>query len=384
MQIKPMRVRPVYCLAAVGILIKFILFAYLCFQVPDAKFLIDSHDYLTTAESLAYNGSFSRINSAGQIIPEIYRTPGYPFFLSLIHFIGKVPLSVVILLQIFLTLGAAGLVFAAVKRFDRHLAPLTFVFMLLEPSITVYSMMILTESLFLFLICLFFYCFVIFLELRQAKWLMAAFLSVVAAAYVRPVAYFLPAAVLLFICIKHFKKRHTFNLTAVIIAAIMAHALLGIWQARNYNLFKTYSFSGITNATLKSVGLFAPSEKRGGNLVMRGAKGVLQLYTHPVSLKYFQHDMLKKAGKAFAYPWIAIWMAGFIVGLFKINRNIYLQFSVWMVLYFTAVTVVAVGHDVPARFFVPLAPFVAVLAAHGWLWILGKQNRHSEAKGRRI
>lgn len=410
-----------------ALLIKLSLFGYACIGVPQSKFLIDSELYLQTSQSIAEKLSFGVIQENGVVSPDYYRTPGYPLFLAIFLHWLNLPLAAIVFLQIILTLGAAGIVYAAAGEIDRELAPLALIFMLFEPSITIFSLMVLTESLFLFLLAAFFYSFIRYLKSSSLKTLLLAGVYLIALTYVRPIAFYLPLGCAVFCMIRLWNNNPRRIIKHIIIFLLIIHAGLGLWQIRNYKVFQKGVFSNIANATLKSVGLFAGGDGAQSKnyllIIGQAAVGVGKLYTQPASLKYFQNDGLKKAGKLLAYPWVGIWLIGFLIGITQIKQNIYppsqksmlkdylddkskyasadvrpsleradkpgeakhesnpaetgysnvglhLQFALWMVLYFTAATLVGNVEDLNARFFIPLTPFVAVLSAHGWRWML--------------
>jgi len=71
-----------------------------------------------------------------------------------------------------------------------------------------------------------------------------------------------------------------------------------------------------------------------------------------------------------AYPWTALWMAGFVWGITKVGRNLYLQFMFFVVLYFIVTSVGALMWDVCERLRVPMMPFIAIISAYGWINLL--------------
>ena len=136
---------------ALAIFIKLALFVYTTTQVPNSKFELDTGLYLKTGEHLVKEGVFARgRNADGSFYYELFRTPGYPLLIGGFHYLLKWPLSAIILIQIILTLVSVWFIYRASILIDQRLGFLSAVIVLFDPAITVFSLMLMTESLFLF------------------------------------------------------------------------------------------------------------------------------------------------------------------------------------------------------------------------------------------
>jgi hypothetical protein len=65
---------------------------------------------------------------------------------------------------------------------------------------------------------------------------------------------------------------------------------------------------------------------------------------------------------------LVFWLIGFLKGVSKIKKDdFYLQFLLFVVLYFICASIGGILFGVSSRFRVPLMPFIAILSANGWL-----------------
>jgi len=80
------------------------------------------------------------------------------------------------------------------------------------------------------------------------------------------------------------------------------------------------------------------------------------------------------AGKVFGYLFVALWMVGFLVGIFRMKGNIYFQFLAFLILYFLSVSIVSLGIDAAERFRVPIVPSIAIISSYGWFILANKRG----------
>ena len=370
---------------------KLSLFVFAAATAPQSKIQPDSDSYIKTAAMLASRGVFGTQNEKGALSYENFRTPGYPVFLAILYGVMKIPLNGVILIQIAMTLLTAFIVYKAAMEIDRKIALLSAVIILFDPPVTIFSLMILTETLFLFLIALFMLCFTLYLKRKSMGYMVLAALSLALAAYVRPIGYYLGFVAATFIIYVNGLRGIKKALAHALVFTLIVYSLLGAWQARNYVRCDTFAFSSIERSNLDSMGLFK-SYARNTDPYTKGmaplpyyisvsTRCLMSIMTRPGNLKYFQSDILTAIGKILSYPWMIFWLTGFIWGVIKTRRNIYLQFMLFTALYFIAVSIGGAMWVVGERFRVPIMPFIAIISAYGWSSLPAGRQARSPAEG---
>ncbi|MCX5679300.1 MAG: glycosyltransferase family 39 protein [Candidatus Omnitrophica bacterium] len=360
-----------------AVIIKLLLFAFAEFYTPDSKIEIDSPDYLKPAAMMASNGVFATKDGSGVLKYEVLRTPGYPLFLAIFHNKMNIPLSGIVFLQIALTILAALIVYKTAASFNSGVAFLSMVIILYEPPIAVFSQIILTEALFLFLMSLFMLEFTRYLKYREIKTVVSAALILVAAAYVRPIVYYLGAAMAIFMIYANVREDIKKGLIHAMIFFVVVYSLLGAWQIRNYVHCGEGVFSSISQLNTVKVGLIGSYAKNTDTATLGmtpipyylnvSFRCLMSIMTRPGTFKYFHSDILTVAGKIFAYPWMIFWLTGFIAGIASMRRNIYLQSYLFIILYFLAASIINIMWLVSERFRVPMMPFIAIISAYGWI-----------------
>ncbi len=191
----------------------------------------DTPGYLEPARNLIVRGEYIRDS-----LPEIFRPPGYPIFLLPGLLFGS-PELLTIACQIILGCLTVFLVYKiAITLFERtDVAIAAAGLYALEPLSIVYTSLMMTETLFAFLMMLSVSLLIRYLkEARLTFFCMAA--SVLSAAiYVRPVGYFLPIIIVM-VLLAVFAVRKQINKKLLIHACIflvISMLPLFAWQARN-------------------------------------------------------------------------------------------------------------------------------------------------------
>lgn len=199
----------------------------------------DSIQYLTIAENMATQGQFSQTYD-GQLVADMQRTPGYPIFLMLLF---RSPI-LILLVQHLLVLAAGGLIYLIIK--DAHnarLGRIMAVIYLLQPYPKIFASMILSETLFIFLLLLGVFFFVRHWKGNGAWNLTLGLLALSFAAHVRPVA--LPLLIVgLGLTLVHLmvKRRQALQ---VGLACLIPLVLIGGWMMRNERLSGKWVFSSM-------------------------------------------------------------------------------------------------------------------------------------------
>jgi len=418
--------RPLAIITA-AILIKLFLFALLLLHAPQSRFQNDSADYLDAAQVLSIQGTFARSNADGTLKYDLHRGPGYAFFIFILRGILQLPLNAVIIAQIILTLLAAGITYRAACLIDKNIAFLSAVIILFDPPVSIFSLIILSETLFFFLLACFMLTFVRFLKEKRTMQLFPAALLLVLATFVRPISYYLGvflAGYILYANIRWANFRQ--GIAQGLVFLIVIYGLFGVWTARNYRLTGQKTFASVIQSNPEGFGLGAfirqlkEQPNKAGltfNYFKTSWRYFLSLMTRPGPFKYFRSVYFSAIGKVLAYPWMIFWLLGLVIGIWKINGNIYTcaaknlrsfrarlsarfsakpragkvgmdpgrsvcrymeprpegrgevlhyGFILLVILYFIAASVGGAGFHAGERFRVPMMPFIAVLSAYGW------------------
>ncbi|MFA5255534.1 MAG: glycosyltransferase family 39 protein [Candidatus Omnitrophota bacterium] len=370
------RNRLFFSVLVIAVMIKLSLFAFTATTIPQSKIQPDSDSYIKTAAMLASKGLFASQDGEGVLKYESFRTPGYPVFLATLNGIMKIPFNGIILIQIAMTILTAFIVYRTALEIDHKIALLSAVIILLDPPITIFSMMILTETLFLFLTALFMLFFTLYLKRRRIVFIALSALTLAFAVYVRPIGYYLGFAIALFMIYVNRKKGLRKASYHAFIFVLIVYSLIGAWQVRNYIRCDNIAFSSLERSNFAGIGLLK-SYARNNDPYTKGLnppayyanvsfRCLMSLMTRPGNLKYFRSDLLTIVGKILAYPWMVFWITGFIWGAAKIRQNVYYQFIFFAALYFIIISICGAMWTVGERFRVPIMPFIAIISAYGW------------------
>ena len=191
----------------------------------------DTGSYVPLAEEMLRSGTFS---SGGQ--PHLFRTPGYPLFLVPGVWSGHLE-GVTLFLQVLLSVATVWLVSEiawdiAGSEPVRLLAALLYAG---EPLSVMYSVVLLTETLFTATTAAFLWALARHCRTGSWRWLALSGGFLVLSAYVRPISYYLPIPVGLgLICWWFLKGRRSWRMVVHGFAfAVACSLVIGLWQARN-------------------------------------------------------------------------------------------------------------------------------------------------------
>jgi len=360
-----------------ALFIKLALFFYMVAFSPEGKFQPDSTDYLKTGEMIASRGAFA-LEKDGKLTFEFFRTPGYPFFLAVLRYIMKIPLEGVIFLQILLSISVALITYKVAQIIDKKAAFLSAVIVLYSPPISIFSLQILADILFLFLLSLFVFSFIFYLKARKAGWVVLSAFLLALATYVRPVSYYFCLATGIFIVYANIQDRLWSKTIHGLIFVLITYGLISIWVLRNHFHFNEFLFTRI-QGEYKTFPIFtsnAANEYSLGknvapifNYINTAWHCFLSLMTRPGSLKYLHNFALTAVGKILGYPFVVFWWIGLLTGLVKMKKDIYYRFIVFMMTYFIFVTIAVIAKSCGERYSLPIIPLIAIVSASGWIKI---------------
>lgn len=223
-----------------------LLALFYVFNFPPAAMDGDSAEFLALAESLLKRGEFeAEVNSlfpTGSV-----RTPGYPVFLAAMSLFGASRYALALVVQVLLSSLNVILVFHLTRRVTGGEKAALFASLLLaiDPSTVLYSVTVMSETLFTTGVLLFVFILLAFLHNR--RWLQAVALAFCMAAlvYLRPIAQFLPLLVGLVLALSP-HRRNAGMWGKTIVAGGLVFLLLMPLLQRNQ---KRYGFRGLSAVT---------------------------------------------------------------------------------------------------------------------------------------
>lgn len=178
---------------AVTLVLRLSVSLYIQSFKPSRAFTSDSFSYLNSVRALLQLGKFA-VSPEEPKKPQTMRTPGYPAFIALIYMIFGEKNLPVILIQILISLGTIAITyFIARKLWNSRVALASVALLSLDVNSFLYSQMLLTETLFTFLLVAAI-AFGVWLILGKEGWkryalLLGTFIAL--ATLVRPVSYYL-------------------------------------------------------------------------------------------------------------------------------------------------------------------------------------------------
>jgi len=214
----------------------------------------DTASSLRPGRNLLLHGQFF---SGG--VPELERTPGYALFLALLR--GAGPLAA-ILAQVLLSAASVLLVWRIARAVftDERTALVAAWLFAFEPLSVLYSVLLLSETLFLTLFLLSLERLAEFLQSHRLRTLAAAGLWLAAATFVRPVTYYLPlalAAGLLAVLARVHGLRPGLYWKAPAVLLLSTVPWLAAWQMRNY---VETGFAGFSSIQAQDLYYFSAGE----------------------------------------------------------------------------------------------------------------------------
>ena len=229
-----------------ALLIRLIFFG-LMMNNPDRFTTTDSKvTYIPIALNLLELHEFSA-DTMPPYEPDAYRTPGYPLFLAFCFGVFGKSLHFAVLLQILLSVVCILLVYLlGYELFDRKTGLIAALFLAIDPGSISYSLFVLSETLFSFLLILSVYFFIKSEKARAELRSALAGLFVGLATLTRPIAQFFAAIPFLFWVLKGSKEGIKRGLLFLLFFVLT----LTPWLYRNQRVFKRPFLSIISSYNL--------------------------------------------------------------------------------------------------------------------------------------
>jgi 4-amino-4-deoxy-L-arabinose transferase-like glycosyltransferase len=236
------------CLLCVALVLRLFVpsLAYLINRNTGIFYSQDTPTYIEPACQLIAHLRFT--NNSGQ--PELVRTPGYPLLMIpglLLHKVELVTISLQGLigcLTVYIVYCTGMLLFNS-----KRMAVLAGFLYALEPVSLLYVGVLLTETLFTCIVMICVYYLAKYAKYHRLSDLITCGIAVAASAYVRPITYFLPGIITLFLVahgLTDLRKHRLSSLAHAAIFLAIAAGALGIWQVRNRIETGYSGFSGIS------------------------------------------------------------------------------------------------------------------------------------------
>jgi len=223
---------------------------------------------------------------------------------------------------------------------------------------------------------MFMFFFVLYLKCKKTGYLILSALILAAAAYVRPIVYYLGFALAFFMIYANGLKGLRKCVGHALIFVLIVYSLLGIWQVRNYIRCHDAGFCYAERFDLSYQGLFG-NYTRNTDALTQGMsplpyyisvsfRSLVSFMTRPGNFKYFECEPLTIGGLILGYPWMVFWLSGFIIGAVRSRRNIYIQFMLFVTLYFIVASVGTQMWIMGTKLRVAMMSFIAIISAYGW------------------
>lgn len=235
---------PLLFILGLAFLLRIIYFICIIIRNPDGIYVHDSYGYWQIAFNVREYGIFSQSYDL-PIDPDYYRTPLYPLFIILAEAIGPEGFSI-IALQIILAIITCYLTYKIAfeitgSSFISNIAAL--IIAIDVPSIVMNSL-VLTETLFTFLLIISVYTLIRFIKTEKSGALILSSLFCGLAILCRPIGFFIPILFAFFILF-YFRKELKKAIVPVIVFGLITFFTVSPWLVRNKITFDHYFLSVI-------------------------------------------------------------------------------------------------------------------------------------------
>ena len=298
----------------VGIAKIFLLFAVNIVE-PGRMFSPDSVSYINTARAFQQTGRFA-VSPERADVPQLIRTPGYPYFIAGSFCVFGEYYAPLIALQILLSLGILAMVYYLSNMLWGAISAFPAVILLsLDIPSFISSQHVLTETLFTFVLCVTILLAVSPVKQAQRVYCVATLqgLFLACATLIRPIAYYLIIPIVLtnIIFFRADLKLSWKKVAAAALLLVTPYILIvGSWQIRNYQHTGKAEFSYIQGFNLlfyRGAGIIAQRDGISFREAQQflGYKGFVQLTPEqlPDSIVELNQQWIKESFQLFfKYP----------------------------------------------------------------------------------
>ena len=200
----------------------------------------DSEGFHNRAVSILETRSFSSFMGL--------RTPGYPLFISLFYFIFGVKPWVVLFIQILLGVGIVIMTYLIGKMLvSRKVALLATGLCAIDPHLIFYSVQLLSDILFVFVLLLSILFFIYGIKNKRLTLFLLSSTLLGVSTMVKPVTLYFPIIVAgaILLCPK---MKFNFRLTIISFFILVFFVVIFPWQYRNYKVYNHFSLAPLAQS----------------------------------------------------------------------------------------------------------------------------------------
>lgn len=219
---------------------------FFTFDNTNRFFLADSYQYSELGASMALHGYY--VPDKGE--PGLQRSPGYPFFLSIVYRIFGVRPAIALFFQILLSgFIPIFLYLNAELLFSKRIAKIAAVLSIFEPVSIIYSNILLSETLFVLFLLMSTYFLIESLKQKDTPAFILSAITAGMAAYLRPIMLYAPCMyAALYIIASRLPVRDRLKYAAGMI--LITGLTVLPWMVRNYMVDGYKGFCSIQDINL--------------------------------------------------------------------------------------------------------------------------------------
>jgi hypothetical protein len=382
----------------------------------------DTITYLEPAKEICETGKFYNSDKT----PATKSPPGVSIFLlPPVCFDFNINYYVIFLNSIML-LMSAFFTYKIIKLMRINISIFfIFLFFLLDPTLTRYHYSILSEIIFLFWFTLSLYFFIFGIKKNNYYFLFFGFILLTLATFIRPVTFFLPYLLFIFLIIVYLLnsslkiKVKYFMIITSILGLSFHFALTQLWSNRNFHEAGIREFSTVKNINAyyyMTASIIAKAEKkdftnvqkkfikRSQNLSKKEfseiskkafkkalinypfesiqvvIEGAIMTFIAPGTGQYYRLFNIEKVNIdrtntifiIYGLFWVMLMWGLAVYGLIKIKKNIIIYF---LMLIFIYLSLVSSGPMSYSRFRIPFMPIITLLVSVGFINIMKKIDK---------
>lgn len=195
----------------------------------------DAAQYDAIAWNMASGHGYS-LSTEAPYIPTNWREPGYVFFLYLLYKLFGHNLQAVYIAQMFLFAASCVLVFSITKNiFDKRIAKISAFLTALCPTLANYTIILYSESFFIFLLVLSVYSVMKAKDTQSVKWYIVSGIIIGLMTLCKVAMLFFIIPVLLYLSGRSLK---------ILLLFLSFSIPLVLWGARNHAVYGTFNLAG--------------------------------------------------------------------------------------------------------------------------------------------